>query len=313
MIDKLVFRFFLFFVPVFLLFIFLELYAVLTPNSFNKKVRFIKKNKDIVCLFFGSSHTQQTINPEFMSIKSANMAYAGQDLQIDSALFFSLIGNFHFLKYVVIEIDYHRLEERKLTDYFRYSWYYYYYNINIPKLRMVDKFLLYPSSSDYFDKTIRYRLNPKRYKYEINEYGFITNDSLGIFPDNSFNEETINNKYPARLKNRHKVVSNKDYIANIKSLRSIISYCNKNSIKVFLLKNPLYATYRSIYIDEKVRRRDLFLDSLRDNSNCMIIDFENSELFSIRDFNNDDHMNPSGAKKFTEIVNVIIENSKSTE
>mgnify|MGYP000306610883 CR=1 FL=1 len=117
--KKFLYKTLLFSAPVLLLFLAIELFVVFKPNSFNTKAKYIQNNLDVEAVFLGSSHTQNGINPEFMHLKTANLAYGGQDYALDSALFFKYASKLQDLKYVFLEMDYHSLEHTNLTNYFK--------------------------------------------------------------------------------------------------------------------------------------------------------------------------------------------------
>lgn len=294
----------LFFIsPIFIIILLSEIILVPLKNTFNSKAKYIQNNNGIECLFLGSSHTQNDINPGYLSIKSANLAYGGQDYKLDSALFFRYIDDLQDIKYVVLEVDYHSLEQNNTENYFRLPWYYYYHNIKSPNSIFLDKYLLFQSSPTFFSSYILRKITPDEYKYKINEYGFVVNDFPGSFEDSNYNDSLLLVTSRNRLIDRHKDSSIQNYEYNKKILLAIIDYCTKKDIEVILLKNPLYITYRNNYIFEKLMRRNSFIDSININSSIHLFDFEKDTRFDVTDFKNDDHLNSNGARKLTKIIN----------
>lgn len=149
-----------FLLPIISLLLSLELAVRYSENTFKSKSKFILSNPDIELLILGSSHNQG-IKDESFSLKSANLAVYMQDLQLDSALFFSQIKNLKSLKYIILEFDYITLFKKNPEDYFRYSWYYIYYNINLNDLEGIDKYSLYKSSPVFFNDILI-----KKFKYQ---------------------------------------------------------------------------------------------------------------------------------------------------
>ncbi len=310
---KFIYKTLLFTLPVLLLFLAIELFIVFKPNSFNTKAKYIQNNLDVEAVFLGSSHTQNGINPEFMSLKTVNLAYGGQDYTLDSTLFFHYASKLPNLKYVFLEMDYHSLEHTNLANYFRNPWYYKYHDISGLNLTSIEKYSLYLSNPTFFKNYLTLNFDPKEYKYEINQYGFVTNDFPGVFKD--FNHDSIQIQATAasRLRKRHKQNSIENYQLNKRRLLSIIDYCLEHDIKVILFRNPVYPSYRNQYIHEKNERRLHLLDSLISTNKIEVMDFENSKDFKVTDFKNDDHLNSSGAKKLTlmtneKLMNIIKQN-----
>ncbi len=296
-------RIIFFSIPVVFVFVSIELFIYYSPNTFNAKAKFLKNNLNIEALFLGSSHTQNSINPEYLEISSSNLAYGGQDVQLDSALFFKYIKNLSKLKYLILELDYHSLEEMNTPSYYGLPWYYRYHKIQLFNIPMSNKVSLYRSAPDIFMDDIIRKISPWGYKYQINKFGFITNDFPGIFIDMSYDSLKIVSSAVGRLKNRHAISSYYNFILNTRKMNSMIEYCLEKGIKVILLSNPVYLSYRNNYVKDKDNRRHLYLDSLSKLQNVFRFNFENDNRFFVNDFKNDDHLNPSGAKKYTLLVN----------
>lgn len=291
-----------FLVPVILFCIGIELFIVFKTNSFNTKANFIQKNTNVEVLFLGSSHTQNAVNPEFMSRKTANLAYGGQDYKLDSAVFFRYVSELKNLKYVFLEVDYHSLDRENESYYFKNSWYYKYHNIQDLHLKKFERYSLFLSSPAFFKDYIIRSLNPKAYHYEINEFGFVVNDFPGIFQDLNHDADKINASAKLRLKKRHKENSIETYTKNKSRLIAMINYCKAHQISVVLFKSPVYQSYRDNYIKSKNQRRLDLIDSLLLTNTVSLIDFENSTNFTVDDFKNDDHLNSLGAQKLTQLL-----------
>lgn len=294
--------------PFIIILIVIEIYIDCYPNAFNKKAKYLKEQEqDILCLFLGSSHTQNSINPEYLQLRSANLAYGSQDYQLDSALFFAYAAKIKKLKYLFMEIDYHSLEDKNDASYFRYSWYYKYYGIKMGKLSFMDKIFLYPSAPVFFNNYIWRKLDPREQKDSLNAYGFLLNDYDGIFKELAYNESALRQTAKSRLKNKHTNLSIEYYRFNTHIMNTMVRYCLAHDIHIVLLKNPVYKTYISNYIPEKQKRREDYIDSLLKSSDKIrLLDFESDSRFSVYDFKDDNHLNASGAKKLSLILNSLL-------
>ena len=101
-IPKLLFFIF----PLMVLIIGMEIYFRNAPNAFITKADYFKANKDkIEVLILGSSHNQNGLNSKFFTKKTANLSYGSQDIQIDSALFFSNVKQMKNLKKVIFDFN----------------------------------------------------------------------------------------------------------------------------------------------------------------------------------------------------------------
>ena len=118
--------------PIIFIGMFIKIFISYYPNTFNTKANYLNSNlENIEILFLGSSHTQNGVNPKFIDISSANIAYGSQDYQLNSAIYFKYISRLKKLKKLIIELDYHSLEQKNNADYFRLPWYYKYHDINL--------------------------------------------------------------------------------------------------------------------------------------------------------------------------------------
>lgn len=299
---KFIFKTLILLAPVLTFYLLVDYIIVNSNTAFNIKYKYIKNNKDIKCLFLGSSHTQNGVNPEFIKIKTANLAYSSQDVNIDYHLFEKYISNCENLKYVVLELDYHTLFRRHDNKFFRLPWYYYYHNININDQKLLYKFLLYPSNQKFFNIFLENKYIQKNNKEEYNKYGFIVNDFHDVFEQFNNDSLEILNSSKLRLINRHKEVSNESFKKNLFQIEQIIKSCNEKKVKVFLLKTPVYYTYINNYISFKNEERVKAIIELNKKYDVEVLDYE-FFLKSTKYYKNDDHLNPLGAEKLSKELN----------
>ena len=291
------------FLPILFTLIIFDLFISYYPNTFNTKAKYLKSNlENIECLFLGSPHTQNSINPRYIKAVSANISYGSQDYQLDSALFFQYIPKLKNLKNVFIEMDYPSLDKKNSSDYFRLSWYYRFYGIDLGNLKVYEKACMFISNKTFFLYDLINKINPTSKTLKINKFGFVENDT-DLFERLNFNKDIIENTAAERMKKKHDVESIDNFNFNQKKLLSIIHYCSENNIRVIILKNPVYSTYSNFYLKSKNDRRLLFLDSLSTYKNITILDYEQDPRFHVTDFKNDDHLNSNGGEKLSKLIN----------
>jgi hypothetical protein len=296
-----------FMLPLLVLFIGVELYFRHYKNAFAVKASFLNKNKsDIEVLILGSSHHQNALNPRFFSEKAANLAYGSQDIRIDSALFFNNVKELKNLKKVVFELDYHRLDIENSTDYFRHPWYYIYYGIDTAPIKFVNRISLYTSNPVFFNKNLM-NVFKRSYKPQgINEFGYVEVNNLAIFRDMGYDSVRIGAEAKSRLHNKDHEISDKNFALNRKRLASITEYCKQHSIQVYFLSTPLYSTYRENMSAAKKARFDAFVTEFTRQYGVPFYDYSKNPRFTLKDFADDDHLNPRGAEKYSRIIDSII-------
>lgn len=278
------------------------------PSTFQLKARNFKKNKeDIDVLILGSSHNQVAINPDIINdFSCSNLAFGGQDIRIDSALFDKVILDLPKLQYVIFELSYHTLEHRNNMKYHRNSLYLRFYNINLfDRSTYIKDYSIYLSNPKLYNRF----LNPFAEKTPVNKYGFATELSkidteLHRFKNLNYNESIILNDTSNMVINRHKYEDIVAYNKNTSSLIYMINKCIQNDITPIILSPPVYKNYFNSYLNSKEKRRKDYVNQILEKYPSVIyLDYEQDSRFVIIDFKNEDHLNPSGAKKFSKLLN----------
>lgn len=293
------------FTTILLFILFIVEYRLHTVNSaFGKKWEFITKNKeDIAILVLGTSHSQDGINPQYFDALTANMAFGGQDLRLDSLLLKRYINDLPSLKYVVLELSYHTLEQRTDEKYHRNALYLRYHGIdNFGDYLSFDirKYSIFFSAPQLYAK---YLLPSNSVKYD--EYGFHEKlRKADRFEKRDFDTLKIHAARNDKFVNRHNYNDLEKYQKSTLTFQKMIDLCIENNVTPVISIPPVYKTYYDKMIPEKKTRRDAFLnDLLKKHPNIILLDYEKSSLFTVQDFRNEDHLNIFGAKKLTEEMN----------
>lgn len=278
-----------------------------SKNAFSAKADYFNKNKqNIEVLVLGTSHNQNGVNPKFFSRNTSNLAYASQNIQLDSAVFFSNVKKMKNLKKVVFEMDYHRMDLDTDEKTYRLAWYYMYYGVEIYPVKWINKWSLYSSNMSFFNNVIWDDFTKKGNAKVINKYGFVEENYNNEFVKFNYDSTVINSKSKERLKNVHKEYSDTIFEKNKKRIESIIKYCKKNNIELYFFSSPLYPTYIQNKIPKKETRFRKYIDYLVNNYHINYYNFENTIRFKVTDFSNEDHLNAVGAEKYSKIMDSII-------
>ena len=295
---------FLFVLPAIVIIVLLEAFVTLYPSTFNIKSSSFKKNlHQVEILVLGSSHNQNAINPDYFGDQLYNIAYGGQDIQLDSLLFFKYVPKMTALKTVVLEFDYLTINNRVDKDYFRLPWYYRYYGISPYNLKLKNKLSLYGSSPSFFNNFIKNTFFTRSFSYKINEKGFITNDFIGVFDDANYSIDVLGKAYKNEIKKVKEKQNIENVTFNLNKIDEIVSYCLDYNIRVVLTTPPIYLKqndFTNPIIQQMMRR---YIDSVISNKHIHYLDCQNDERFTIEDFKNFDHLNSNGAKKYSLILN----------
>ena len=303
-------KIFFFIFPIALFFAGVEIYFRSQDHPFKLKSNFqIENVLTIENLFLGTSHTQNAINPEFFKNKTSNLGFASQDIKLDLALFEKYGPKMKRLKNVIIELDYHRLDEENSANYFRIPWYYMYHDIEVYPVSFLNKISLYSSNNQFFNTNLMNSLKPNYQEKEVNKYGFVLKNFNDEFAPMKYDSVEIYKSAAIRLKDRHKNISLQARENNKKRINRMIEYCQQNDINVYILTVPLCQTYRDLKIAEKDAYRKKYIDSLVNHAKVKLLDYESSSKFSLQHFSNDDHLNPSGAEKLCKLIGFDMKSS----
>lgn len=297
----------LFVFPILLILIGVEYYIRKSPNTFITIAQHFEHNKQTTeVLILGSSHNQCALNPKFFKLKTVNLSYGSQDIQLDSALFFHNVKQMKHLKKVILELDYHSLDTQREKDYFRYSWYSLYYDIELQPLSYFSKFSIYLSNPKLFQKIISERCRRNYMTPSINEFGFVEGNFSDEFSEMKYDSVKIEKSAKKRLEFRHTEMSDINFKKNAQRIIAIIKYCKQHNIELYFFSAPVYKTYIDNQVSLKKRRVNKFIQNTIITYKTKYFDFEKSHQFDLKDFSNDDHLNVNGAEKYSKIVDSII-------
>ena len=311
--KKFILNIFFFAIPILVLFVVIESYVTFSSNTFTVKAKYLKKNlKNVEVLVLGSSHHQTALNPEFFDLKTINLAYGMQDIHLDAELFFKYATQMDSLKTVILEFDYLTIGKKVDQSYFRLSWYYRLYGIELYDIPLKYKLSMYASSSSFFNNYCFNKFNDRRYTYKMNQNGFVENDFPGIFLVNNYDVEKLNQKFIYNINRMTDVHAFENIKFNAEKINSIISYCSNHNIKVVLLSSPLYSGGKSFEVEHKRKLINHYLEGFLSNKNVTYLDFQNDKIFIVNDFKDYDHLNSIGAKKYSLILNDYLNVSESS-
>lgn len=294
--KKFIFKIFIFFVPVLVVAVALEITIRNIPNDYRLKNDYLEKNAEkIEVLVLGSSHAVRGINPAFFDSRCFNAAYVSQTLDIDYKIIEKFGPRLKNLEYVVLSVSYFSLftqlkysqEEWRLKNYFIY------YGIN--------------SGSDLLDYSEILATSPKisldkLFKYYFLEEKIITCDSLGFAERKSRSPQNFNEAGKTIAK-RH--TKNFDLLeSNIDYLEMIVDFCNQNGVKLFLYMPPAHISYREHLDGRQLKKTIEVLEGLSDfKKGVVFMNYLSDENFGNDDFFDPDHLNAIGAEKLSGMIN----------
>ena len=292
---------FLFGLPLFLIGIVVEFGVRGIPNDYELKSSYLEKHSDsIQVLILGSSHAFAGINPSYISMKSFNASYVSQSIDFDYEILKKFEANWHRLKVIVMPVSYFTLFSNLETgkEKWRIKNYNIYYGMNVS--RKIEY------NSELFGSSLVSNLE-KMFAFYKDRKSFITGSNLGwgeLY--NSKNKKDLFNSAIVAA-NRHNSNNYENWNRNQQILQSIILFAKEKGIKILFYTPPAYYTYYERLDEDKLdvtlkhmyKVQEIF-DHVR------YINFLKDSSYTQNEFFDADHLNEIGARKFTIILDHLI-------
>lgn len=276
----------------------LECYIRTIPNTYSYKHKWIKQHKDsIECLITGSSHAQNGINPDCLSLKAFNIGMSSQNLTYDKALLDNYVPMCSNLKSVILTISYPTFWSKELeeTKYWYYcTWYKLYMEIQI--------------HPEWWS----------RYSFELAKPNFVREKimsywkhaPLNYYPNGQGTTKVLNQPTPwyqwESAVNSHTNRKDWSMVDYRKSqLEDIIKLCRQHCVKVVLVTTPTWHTYYDRLYDKQLSKMYEIIREIvaKYPDEVVYFDFLKDARFKEDDFFDCHHLSDKGAKVFSTILN----------
>lgn len=293
----------LFLIPIVVLAIILEITIRHIPNSYELKSEYLENNAErIETIILGSSHSFYGINPKYFTAPAFNMSNVSQSPDVDLAILKSYEHQLTNLKTVVIRLSYDTLfeqlklspEDWRLKDYKLYT--------------NVDFDYTLKHNSEVLATGLKQSLEVLKNEY-FNNTRLLNCDSLGFGKVKS-QLKTIDLDNAGRIAAKRHTISSWHLLhKNSEVFKTIVEHCNQLQIKVLVVTPPAYKSYvnnlNTNQVDKMVET-GIYLGETYEN--CSYHNFMTRLNLIHSDFYDADHLNSTGAKKFSLILNSLIEN-----
>lgn len=269
------------------------------PNDYSYKREYVMNHgADIETLILGSSHTFMGINPEYLQLKSFNLANISQSLLFDKIVLFQYKKLLPNLKRVIIPISYFTfagLPETSVDKWRKYNYLHFMGCKSALVSRRNPKYyfvLLSKGTSQCISSVVNYLLFNK-FLISCNEFGWCFTyrfESRINIEKNA--ESTINLHENGSL----------DFSQNIAILKEIIEFSKQNKFEVILITTPTSKYYRAGLNAAKLDKIRKTIESFKSENNIQYLNYSGDERFQDTDFYDADHLNNKGVIKFSQIL-----------
>lgn len=286
--------------PILILLITLEFLNRQNDNSsiyYQKK--FIEKNKDFLeGVIFGPSHIWRGIQPKYLDYKVASLAMKGSRPNIDYLLY-EYTKEIAKPNFYIFDLSLRYLEQQNNEDWIKGKKLpYYFHNINREKL------------GDFFLTTIPLKENITLYEKKYDKWGFQLKipKQKDIFKQLNFQDSLIlQHSTTKKILARHNTISkNNKTILNKNLYEKIIAECANQDIKIIFISTPKYHHYNKGFKQKYTLERRNFLNQVVDNKTVFFLNFETFNENNPHLFFNINHMNPEGAKIFSQHLSQVL-------
>ncbi|HTB32158.1 MAG TPA: hypothetical protein VK808_09040 [Bacteroidia bacterium] len=320
MVKRFILKLALFLIPIVGLMGFIAYKLPKLPNTYNVKREYFEKQLDsIEVLILGNSHATWGIDPSLFSHKGFNLSNLAQSIYYDKELTLKYLPEMKKLKLVVITTSYFslyytmdRTSKEYNLDFWRVPFYFKFWDI-----KSRDETPLF-DIHDYSMMALYYTEESQQYIYNgfhrENYYtlcynGFMkANKAAAKNTSDSINNENINDSTGKRRVQLFNEVINgprkRERFNNVMSdITTLIKELQKKNIRVVFVDLPVTGTC-SKYFDQKiVEHNKTVLDSLCTQYGCKYFNYSDDTRFTIKNFQDDDHLNISGAQLLSKIIN----------
>ncbi len=305
---KLIISAFVFFVPLILGYIALECATRKLPLSYTNISEYMKTEAetfDVIAV--GSSQMKNAVNPGLIQEKTLNLASGNQHHDTDFKLLKQLLPELPNVDTVLVEVSYSHFElPHNGATFWKNSVYLKYYGVNnFERNTYFKDKLIYLSYPKFFSKKLHsYYLQGEK-DFGFNSFGFDTLNYAGVFKKLDYNEAKIAALQKFKI---NKEPNPEIFEKNTALFFEMLEYLKSKNIQVIICEIPMYKTYLPQRVPEILQRRDSIVKLAKQRySNVDLFLLEtDTTTYTAKDYWNQSHMNPRGAKKYAAALNAFL-------
>lgn len=292
----------LFMLPLLLLFFFIEFRMRGIENGYAAKRDRLEKSLDsIELLILGNSHTEQGVDPAFFSLKAFNAAASSQSYFYDKEIVLRYLERLKSLKAVIIPVDYFSLSYN-LHDVAQWLDYGYknFWGIRSPDISSWDSrnysytMLYTPGGS------VKYLFKGKKFSMAK---GLRNDGYTPVIEQSAVHPEKINDKTGKERAVFHRRMMKDDRFNEcVEQLTGLTRELAARGVKVYLIESPVFETYSKFCDTAILNKNRIIASEIAKKYKGGFKSYFSDPRFILSDFSDNDHLNRSGAEKFSRIL-----------
>lgn len=297
----------LYLLPIVIISIPIELLLRKIPNEYTYKKEYLNKHAhEIEVLILGSSHSYYGVDPSYFSNNTFNASHVSQTYEWDYEIYKKYKDRFTSLKTIILPVSYFSLltELETNSEHWRIKNYLIYYNIY--KANSLHYF------TELFSNNVKVNAQQIYFYYILGKKNKLCSDlgwkplQLSTSPDD-FDAIGLD----AAQRHTRTFTSSEERTAvlnkNVSILRNFIR--SNPNIRIILFTPPAYKTYYDNLDEEQMKLMIETSEKLASEAdNCLYLNLLKNNTFTQSDFEDADHLNESGTKKLSLMLNDIINN-----
>ncbi|GAA4470154.1 hypothetical protein GCM10023093_30830 [Nemorincola caseinilytica] len=299
MYGKAIWKVMLFVSPVLALLIAAEVYCRTHIAAVTRMAYVQKHAATIEILILGDSHAQDAIDPAALGNPAATLALGGQPLHVDQLLLLRVIGKLPRLRTVVIEVSPHRFYYDLQPDSWNTNMYHALYGIDYmsPGAALAHHSLVAADTRQclmlFFHSFAGHGLPAS-----ISRLGFMWVDTGTRFSHLHYDTARIDTSFHMK----HTFRAADGPAINLQRLQGIIELCQGRGVNIVLVCAPVYRTYLRQLPPSARARVSRALSDMAAKYHLRYIDHLTDTTYAVHHFRDDDHLNATGAARFTAML-----------
>lgn len=270
------------------------------PNPYRFKHERLKENSsDVSTLILGSSLGYYDIKPDILGDSVFDLANVSQNFKYDNLL----LHNYEFpnLKRIFLPVAYSSFSDPD------------YENSTLPNLSANYKIYMdideYGDFSRYNFEFMRFFLYSQKLRSLLSEKK-LSCDSLGFGLDFGPGEKSHPNwEYDGGLIAGYHTPKDESMLSfHLGNLKKIASFCRERNIELILYTPPAWKTYRDNLNGKQLSQVRRIANNIAAQNGFKYIDMLEDPRFDKDDFYDVNHLNQTGAAKFTKILRDTLKN-----
>lgn len=270
------------------------------PNIYSLKRELLETNiADTEVIITGSSYEFEGVNPEFLDLKSFNLALPAQSIRYDTAMVLKYLDRMPNLKLVIAPVSYFTFwSDYKSTNTVFYERF---WDLLLPADIALSDFQRYSFIALYNRNIFKY------IKHGFNagpdtDWAPVAMNKSGWMRGSS--PEPKSDEQGRKAVEYHNSIASEEAPSyNMELLNSFFNELKKRNIAAVMMTSPTFYTYSDNIDKEKYRIMQEKIKELSERNNVPYYNYFLDKRFTEEDFRDIDHLNSEGAEKYSKIIN----------